>query len=137
MESNFLQAFLGGMLIGLGAILLMWTNGRIAGVSGILHRALSDFAKSGLWRWAFILGLIVAPIMTSLVGYGLPEKIEVSIITLAIAGLLVGVGTQIGSGCTSGHGICGIGRLSKRSIIATITFMASAICTVAIIRLWG
>ena len=143
MSNLFLQAFLGGMLIGLGAILLMLLNGRIAGISGILNGAFSSistgsfsnfgpFLSHGWWRWAFLLGLVLAPFVASIAGYQLPTSLPTDNMTLMIAGLIVGVGTQIGSGCTSGHGICGIGRLSKRSIVATMIFMLSAIITVAI-----
>ncbi|MDU0354431.1 YeeE/YedE family protein [Paraglaciecola aquimarina] len=134
MEHNFVHAFIGGMLIGLGAVLLMLTNGRIAGISGIVNRAISSHSIAGLWRWGFILGLIVAPFVTSLWGFKLPESLPLDFFTLAISGLIVGIGTQIGSGCTSGHGICGIGRLSKRSIVATMTFMFSAMAVVTITR---
>lgn len=133
-EHIFIQAFIGGMLIGAGAVTLMLFNGRIAGISGIAYGALSNFNTEGLWRWAFILGLIIAPLVTSLWGFTLPEVIPASLTTLAIAGLLVGFGTRLGSGCTSGHGICGLARLSKRSMVATFTFMASAIITVSVIR---
>lgn len=137
MNNLFVEAFIGGMLIGLGGILLMLLNGRIAGISGIVNGALSSFfTKPALaqswWRWAFILGLVIAPFMASMAGYQLPQSLPTDNMTLMIAGLIVGVGTQIGSGCTSGHGICGIGRLSKRSIVATMIFMLSAIVTVAI-----
>lgn len=139
MNELFVEAFIGGMLIGLGAILLMLLNGRIAGISGIVNGALSSFfTKPALaqswWRWAFIGGLVMAPFIASIAGYQLPQSLPVDITTLSIAGLIVGVGTQIGAGCTSGHGICGIGRLSKRSIVATMIFMLSAIITVALVR---
>lgn len=134
MDTNFLYAFLGGALIGTGAIILMLTNGRIAGVSGIVSGAISSVNKIHLWRWGFILGLIFAPWLTAMFGFSLPSSLPTDNLTLAVAGLIVGVGTQIGAGCTSGHGICGIGRLSKRSIVATATFMSVAIMTVSIIR---
>lgn len=134
MNELYLQALLGGALIGLGAILLMLTNGRIAGISGIVQGAITSFSRANAWRWSFITGLIVAPLFTAEAGYGLPDSVPVDALTLAIAGLIVGVGTQIGAGCTSGHGICGIGRLSKRSMVATCTFMAVAILTVTFVR---
>ncbi|MCF2950003.1 YeeE/YedE family protein [Paraglaciecola aquimarina] len=136
MNNLYVEAFVGGMLIGLGAILLMLLNGRIAGISGIVNGALSGFSVQTFWRWAFILGLVVAPFVASITGFTLPTSLPVDTATLVIAGLIVGVGTQIGSGCTSGHGICGIGRLSKRSIVATMIFMGSAITTVAITNLF-
>jgi len=134
MESIYLQAFVGGLLIGAAALILMLFNGRIAGISGITHGAITSLATENWWRWLFLVGLIVAPVITALFGYGLPTSIPVDLELLAIAGLIVGFGTHYGSGCTSGHGICGIGRLSKRSIVATCTFMLSAIVTVAIVN---
>ncbi|MGJ8679292.1 YeeE/YedE family protein [Paraglaciecola sp.] len=134
MNNVFIEAFLGGMLIGLGAILLMLLNGRIAGISGILHGALTSFSIASLWRWAFIVGLVLAPLVASFGGFSLPASLPVDLTTLIVAGLIVGVGTKLGSGCTSGHGICGIGRLSKRSIVATMIFMSSAIVTVALTK---
>lgn len=134
MSSIFLQAFLGGALIGLGAILLMITNGRIAGISGILQSAATSMSRANGWRWSFIIGLIIAPVLTGYLGFRLPSNLPVDIVHLSIAGFIVGIGTQIGSGCTSGHGICGIGRLSSRSIVATITFMSVAILTVTLVR---
>ncbi len=132
MEVNFIQAFIGGALIGLGAIVLMLLNGRVAGISGIINGAFSQFSKQGLWRWSFLVGLVAAPLLTAPFGYNLPTSLPINGITLVVAGLIVGIGTQLGSGCTSGHGICGIGRLSKRSIVATMVFMLSAFVTVAI-----
>lgn len=134
MQPVFIQAFIGGLLIGTGAILLMIFNGRIAGISGITAGAFGDQGRERLWRVAFIVGLIIAPILCAPLGFTLPEAIPGSLALLAVAGVLVGLGTRIGAGCTSGHGICGIGRLSKRSITATVTFMASAIITVMIVR---
>jgi hypothetical protein len=134
MESVYLQAFIGGLLIGLASLMLMLFNGRVAGISGITHSAITSLASSNWWRWLFLLGLILAPLLTSQFGYGLPTSLPVGLPQLAIAGLIVGVGTHYGSGCTSGHGICGIGRLSKRSGVATVTFMLSAIVTVALVN---
>lgn len=134
MVNSFIEAFLGGMLIGAGAILLMLTNGRIAGISGIVSGALSIFSFEQVWRWSFIVGLIAAPILTGLIGFTLPDRLATDELTLMIAGVLVGVGTHIGSGCTSGHGICGIGRLSTRSLVATVTFMLTAMLTLFITK---
>ncbi|NDV89902.1 YeeE/YedE family protein [Alteromonas sp. 345S023] len=134
MNEIYLQALIGGALLGLGAILLMLTLGKIAGISGITHSAITSLSKENYWRWAFLIGLIAAPLLSAPFGFTLPEDVPVSYTTLAIAGLLVGVGTRIGSGCTSGHGICGIGRLSKRSIVATCTFMLTAVITVTVVR---
>lgn len=131
-ETEYIQGFLGGALIGLGAMVLMLLNGRVAGISGIIHGAVSQFSQQNFWRWAFICGLILAPFISAYFGIHLPTSMPIDATTLAIAGLVVGIGTQLGSGCTSGHGICGIGRLSKRSIVATMLFMLSAFVTVAI-----
>lgn len=128
----FLQAFIGGSLIGAGAILLMLFNGRIAGISGITATAITSANKDNRWRWAFLAGLILAPLLTAPAGFALPDAIPGHWVTLAIAGLLVGIGTRLGSGCTSGHGICGLSRLSLRSLVATLTFMATAMVTVFI-----
>ncbi len=137
MMENFtpVSALVGGLLIGIGSALLLWTNGRIAGISGILG-GLLRFDKSNLgWRAAFVAGLVLAPVLVSEFGPGIaPVKIDANIPMLIVAGLLVGIGTRIGSGCTSGHGVCGIGRLSPRSFIATLLFMATAIVTVFIMR---
>ncbi|WP_018981385.1 YeeE/YedE family protein [Salinimonas chungwhensis] len=132
--SMFVQAFIGGMLIGTGAILLMLFNGRIAGISGITASAFTTRMAEGGWRWAFLTGLIIAPLLTAQAGFTLPEKIPGSLLTLTLAGVLVGAGTRLGSGCTSGHGICGLSRLSFRSLIATFIFMASAVVTVSLVR---
>ena len=134
MGNIYIQALMGGGLIGVASLLLMLFNGRVAGVSGITHSAITSLAPSNWWRWLFLVGLIIAPLITALFGYGLPTSMPVGLPQLAIGGLIVGVGTHYGSGCTSGHGICGIGRLSKRSLVATLTFMLSAIVTVAFVN---
>ncbi len=133
MPDIFIQALIGGAMLGAGALLLMLTLGKIAGISGITAGALLPKGSERGWKLAFLVGLIIAPILTSQLGFGLPEALPGSSIALAIAGLLVGFGARLGSGCTSGHGICGIGRLSKRSIVATITFMSAAIVTVTVV----
>lgn len=153
MNTNLiLQAFFGGGLIGLGAFALMLFNGRIAGISGITFGAIfshndgvkNNNSESNKWRWFFILGLVIAPLITSVFGFSLPDTFPnafsassnnvINISLMVIGGLLVGFGTNLGSGCTSGHGICGISRLSGRSITATCVFMVSAIITVAMIK---
>ncbi|HET7384185.1 MAG TPA: YeeE/YedE family protein [Pseudolabrys sp.] len=129
------SALLGGGLIGLASVLLMLLNGRVAGISGILGGALALSAGDKVWRLAFIAGLIVAPIVIGLFGYPLPEpQMPASWLLIVAAGVLVGFGARYGGGCTSGHGVCGIARLSARSIAATAIFMASAIIVVAIMR---
>ena len=134
MKDIYLQAFFGGALLGLGAFLLLYINGKIAGISGITFQAISSLKSENRWRWYFLIGLIGSGLVASIANFGLPSNISIPIPILVIAGLLVGVGTKIGSGCTSGHGICGIGRLSKRSIAATLIFMSTAIVTVALVR---
>lgn len=129
------SALLGGGLVGLASVLLMLLNGRIAGISGILGGALAMSAGDKVWRLAFIAGLIVAPIVIGLFGHPLPEpQMPASWLLIVAAGVLIGFGARYGGGCTSGHGVCGIARLSARSIAATAIFMASAIIVVAIIR---
>jgi len=135
--ANFtpMSAAIGGALIGLSAVLLMWLNGRIAGITGIAAGLIDPTSADRLWRAAFIAGLIAAPLAASFVGYPLPvAQVPASLITVAVAGLLVGFGTRLANGCTSGHGICGIARLSVRSITATAVFMVAAIVVVAVTR---
>jgi uncharacterized membrane protein YedE/YeeE len=129
-----LSAAIGGALIGLAATLLMLLTGRIAGISGILGDLLERGSSDRAWRLAFAAGLIAAPLALALGGHTLTNPAMPSSIIIAIAGLLVGIGTRLGSGCTSGHGICGISRLSPRSIAATMTFMVVAMLVVAIMR---
>ena len=135
--ANFtpISAAIGGALIGLSALLLLQLNGRIAGVTGIFAGLLDPAGSDRAWRATFIAGLIVAPLTAMLVGYAVPiPEIPVSFVTVAIAGALVGFGTRLSNGCTSGHGICGIARLSPRSITATAIFMGAAIVVVALTR---
>jgi uncharacterized membrane protein YedE/YeeE len=133
--SGWWLALAGGGLIGLSATALLWLNGRIAGVCGILGRVL--FPRSGdvAWRVAFLLGLVCAGgLYLALVpGASLPRS-DFSRAGLVIAGLLVGIGTSMGNGCTSGHGVCGIGRLSPRSLAAVATFMLTAMATTFLVR---
>jgi uncharacterized membrane protein YedE/YeeE len=129
------SALIGGLLIGSSAALLLVLNGRIAGISGILG-GLLDPARSEIgWRMAFLAGLFVAPLVY--VGFGgvLPTvSLDASLPILVVAGLIVGFGTRLGGGCTSGHGVCGIGRGSPRSLVATGVFMATATATVFVTR---
>lgn len=123
-------SFLGGALIGCAAWILILFCGRIAGISGIIGGALSAGTQDRGWRLAFLIGIVVSPLVYTLV-YPLPAiEISASWPVLIIAGLLVGIGTRYGSGCTSGHGVCGLSRLSPRSLVATLTFMAVAFITV-------
>jgi uncharacterized membrane protein YedE/YeeE len=133
-----LSGFLGGALIGLASALLMLLTGRIAGISGIFGGLLTARASDRGWRLAFIVGLIAAPLLAALGGAAVAAPtMPASYVVIAIAGLLVGIGTRMGSGCTSGHGVCGTARLSTRSITATVTFMIAAIAVVAVTRHLG
>jgi uncharacterized protein len=135
--ANFtpLSAAIGGALIGLAAMLMMLFTGRIAGISGVVAGLLPHGAGDYGWRIAFIAGLLLAPLIGGLGGYGLASPvIDASWVVVVIAGLLVGYGTRLGGGCTSGHGVCGIARLSPRSIVATLVFTAAAIAVVAVNR---
>ncbi|MCK1387213.1 YeeE/YedE family protein [Bradyrhizobium sp. 21] len=134
-----LASLLGGALIGLSAVLLMWATGRIAGVSGIAARLFPPYEdRQFTGRLAFVAGLVVAPILVRLGTGGLPpQTIAVATPLLIVAGLLTGFGAVWGSGCTSGHGVCGLSRLSVRSLVATITFMATGVVTVFLMRHWS
>ena len=135
--ANFtpLSAAIGGALIGLSAALLMLFAGRVAGISGILGATLGLGTGDRTWRLAFIAGLILAPIAAMLAGYSVPvPAMPASWLVVIAAGVLVGFGARLGGGCTSGHGVCGMARLSKRSIAATMIFMGTAILTVALMR---
>jgi uncharacterized membrane protein YedE/YeeE len=124
----------GGALIGLAAAAFVLFNGRIAGISGILG-GLLDWPHGDIsWRIAFLAGLIAAPLAYGLVAALPAVRIEADFPTLIVAGLLVGVGTRYGSGCTSGHGVCGLSRLSPRSLAATLSFMSAGFVTVFVVR---
>lgn len=130
-----LSGLFGGTLIGLAAAGLMLLTGRIAGVSGIFGGLLALRPADQGWRIAFVAGLIAAPLLATLVGRPLPAPAMASKLALvALGGLLVGFGSRMGNGCTSGHGVCGFARLSARSIAATAIFMTTAVVTVAIVR---
>ncbi|MDO6442404.1 YeeE/YedE family protein [Marinobacter sp. 2_MG-2023] len=127
-------ALAGGVLVGLAAASFLLLNGRIAGISGILGGLLTPSAGDIGWRIAFLAGLIGAPALWALAAKLPPIEIEAGYPALIIAGLLVGIGTRYGSGCTSGHGVCGLSRLSPRSLAATLSFMFAGFVTVFIIR---
>jgi uncharacterized protein len=127
-------ALAGGMLIGLATALFVLLNGRIAGISGVLGGLLKPVAGDVLWRAAFAGGLIVAPLVYALFSVLPSVQIDAEYGALVLAGLLVGVGTRYGAGCTSGHGVCGLSRLSPRSLVATATFMGAGFVTVFVIR---
>ena len=129
------SALIGGALIGLAAALLWWMLGRIAGVSNILGSVVTEPGDDSAWRLAFLAGLLLAGLSAMLLFPGAVHfDLKAGPGQLLIAGLLVGFGTQMGGGCTSGHGVCGIGRLSVRSIAATLCFMASGMLTVFVVE---
>lgn len=129
------SSLFGGVLIGLSALLVMFLFGRVAGISGISARALKQPLAESTWRVSFIVGLIVAPLLIQVfVDIEIEQTVSSNLVLMVFAGLLVGVGTVLGSGCTSGHGVCGLARLSSRSLVAVVTFMVSAAATVWVVR---
>ncbi len=131
--SDILMPLIGGAMIGLAALVLLAMNGRVMGVSGIWS-GLIRLSDGLAWRLAFVAGTITAPILLAALGRPGQVQIETPTPVFLIAGLLVGLGTAIGSGCTSGHGICGISRLSPRSIVATLIFIGVGLATVFVVR---
>lgn len=131
-EATPINSLVGGILIGVAVSILILFNGKVAGISGILGGVLKLKAEDIGWRLLFLLGLLVSPVIYSIF-FALPKvNFESGHWTVLTAGLLVGLGTRYGSGCTSGHGICGISRLSIRSLVATMTFMLAGVVTVFI-----
>ena len=129
-----LTSLAGGLLIGISAAIFLLFNGKIAGISGIVGGLLNPVINDIGWRIAFVSGLMIAPLVM-LMAVDLPAvRIDVGYPTLIVAGLLVGLGTRFGSGCTSGHGVCGLSRLSPRSMIATVAFMGAGFLTVFVSR---
>jgi uncharacterized membrane protein YedE/YeeE len=128
------SAAIGGAIIGIAAALLALFNGRIAGISGIVGGLLRPTYPDLMWRAAFILGLVAAPAIYSMVAVLPPLAIEAGYPILIVAGFLVGIGTRYGAGCTSGHGVCGLSRLSMRSVVATLMFMTAGFATVFFMR---
>ncbi|MEH0759055.1 YeeE/YedE family protein [Vibrio sp. 16] len=125
------ESLAGGILLGISATIMLLINGKIAGISGIMTGLLTPKSSDFAWRLLFAIGMVSGGVIGVLVFNGsIPLHYESSGWVLALAGLLVGIGTRLGNGCTSGHGICGIGRLSKRSIVATLIFMTVAAITV-------
>ncbi len=127
----------GGVLIGVASALFILLNGRILGISGILGGLLPPKSGDAGWRVTFLLGMAAAPLVFAWlapVGFLQAPRIEASNVVLIVAGLLVGLGTRYGSGCTSGHGVCGLSRLSPRSLVATLTFMGAGFLTVYVLR---
>jgi len=127
-------ALIGGMLIGLAAAMFALLNGRVAGISGVLGGLLKPTRGDIGWRVAFVAGLVGASLVYGLFATLPAMQIDASYGALVIAGLLVGVGTRYGSGCTSGHGVCGLSRLSLRSLVATLSFMSAGFVTVYVLR---
>lgn len=136
MEFTLIKPLFGGFLLGLAALSLLFFNGRVAGVSGILGGFLSFKNRDTLWRFAFLAGLVMGGVL--LLGT-FPETLNITLKSsppvVMLAGLLVGIGSRMGSGCTSGHGVCGIGRLSQRSMIAVVVFLSSGIAAAVSIDL--
>lgn len=133
-EFTPLMSFAGGLLIGLSAVTLMFFWGRIAGMTAILGGLLPPFDRDGAWKATFLAGAIVAPAALALSGVTVSYEVPVPLAALIVGGVVTGIGVTFGSGCTSGHGICGLARFSKRSAVATVTFMAFAFITTFIIR---
>ena len=138
MLTSILWAVVGGALIGLAASWMLWTKGRIAGISGILGGLVGPWNDQSSWRVSFLIGLLVGG---GILAVTMPETIvapdDRSLIWVGVAGGLVGYGTRLGNGCTSGHGVCGLSRLSIRSLVATVTFMATGFLTATAIGLLG
>ena len=133
--SDFLLAACGGILIGISAVLLLLFIGRIAGICGILFSLLDTHQVSKPWRWIFLFGLVLGPMLIhQIYPLPLPNAPTDNLPLLIIAGLLTGFGTKLSNGCTSGHGVCGIARLSSRSIVATITFMLFGFLSVYVLK---
>ena len=136
-EPNLVGGFIGGILIGASAVLLLLLNGRIAGVSGIFAGLLTRQPPAQrFWRLAFVLGLVAGAAVYRLSVGALPLELQGGVGLLLVAGVLVGFGTGLGSGCTSGHGVCGLARRSPRSLAATALFMLSAVATVYVAKGW-
>lgn len=131
---SFTTPLIGGILIGIAASAMLYLLGRITGISSIIWGAISGQADNS-WRWLFIVGLLLGPLLYHAIsGTPFPTASSLPWWQASAGGLLVGFGVKIGSGCTSGHGVCGLGQLSPRSLVATLTFMASGIVTVYITR---
>lgn len=127
-------ALAGGILLGLASAMFILVNGRVLGISGIVGGLLRPKTGDAGWRISFVLGMLAAPLLYMLVAGPVPATIDASWGTVVLAGLLVGVGTRYGSGCTSGHGVCGLSRLSPRSLAATLSFMGAGFAIVFLVR---
>lgn len=136
-DTSTIEALLGGLMIGVSASILIMLSGKIAGISGILNGAIFE-TNDRVWRILFLTGLLVGGFLCHLITDKAIPEIAINNPWLAIlAGLIVGYGVRLGSGCTSGHGVCGIARLSKRSFVATLVFIGAGIVTVALLKLLG
>lgn len=132
LKPDFINALIGGALIGIAAAGMMWANGRVMGISGILGGIVSPANKDVLWRVLFLAGVVLGSLLIPTLGFTtMQEPFDRGIIAAAVGGLLVGIGTTIGNGCTSGHGVCGLSRFSPRSLVATLVFMTFGILSVA------
>lgn len=130
------MSLVGGLMIGLASVMFLLFNGRIAGISGVVGGMLRPARGDMAWRIAFVTGLVTSPLLFALAA-PLPEvEVKASASVLLIAGLLVGIGTRYGSGCTSGHGVCGLARRSPRSLVAAVSFMVGGFATVYLVRHW-
>jgi uncharacterized membrane protein YedE/YeeE len=127
-------ALIGGVLIGLASAILMLTDGKVAGISGILGGVLRPAPGDAAWRWTFLVGLLLGGVALRLVRPEVFGPSVASVGAVAAAGLMVGIGTRLGNGCTSGHGVCGNSRLSLRSMLATVTFIATGAITVFVVK---
>ncbi|MFM8270102.1 MAG: YeeE/YedE family protein [Pseudomonadota bacterium] len=138
MRNSIEHAFWGGILIGLSALFMLLFNGRIMGISGILGGFFNPSSRRQLWRYFFFAGILWGGILLKIfLPHSLDNTLSRNDIQLVLAGILVGWGTRLGNGCTSGHGICGVSRLSPRSLVATGVFMLFGILTVWIMHFWG
>ncbi|WP_392339913.1 YeeE/YedE family protein [Moritella marina] len=133
-QLTLLDSIFGGLVLSIAALFMLFGIGKLSGISGIFYNLKNSKSPSEHWRIVFILGLVISPFFAHFLGFSLPSSIDVSWPAIIIGGLLVGFGTRMGSGCTSGHGICGIGRLSMRSVVATIIFMSTGLITVFIVN---
>ncbi len=138
MPSDWIYALVGGMIIGLAVSIMLLFNGRVTGISGIINGLFSPQKDDTLWRLTFVFGLFIGGILVKeVIPTAFTGGLTTPTWTVIVAGLLVGFGTIMGSGCTSGHGVCGISRLSIRSILSTITFIAAGVLAVVVLRKLG
>ncbi len=138
MNTEWLQALWGGVLIGIAVSLMLFWNGRVTGISGIVYGILNPVKGDVAWRLSFVFGLFAGGLtLGALNSQVFSGHISTSNLTIVLAGLLVGFGTVLGSGCTSGHGVCGISRLSPRSLVATVLFISSGVLSVFLFRMFG